>query len=356
MSLLIIFGAGASFDTHPLSMGKAITDDRKLPLANGLFGDTNFHNAKKTIYPVAAVESRVKEAFVKDPNSFDIEEIFYKLAKESERRPNLEHQLFVSRFYIRSVIESISENVLQATRNMTTYVNLLRALDDWQQETDLKTDIVTFNYDNLIEESLRQVHGWSYPGDGARNFDQYYKNTDIPSLYKVHGSVNWWREAVSGEDDYTHYAFESCWGVWSRFIKDSYGDYIFSKDPNRVGKANRLYMPSIALPLKDKTNFDDCPSEIIEDLRKKLKKVEYILIIGWKAADLHFISELKSHSKKIKKVYIVNPSYESGNIVLERMSGLSTQFQRVDEGFRDFVEAGSLQEVLADIKFLKNYQ
>jgi hypothetical protein len=346
MNLLVVLGAGASYDAFPTEHG-AILDSLRLPLANNIFGNAPQQNAQKMIYPVASVESRVNRARRANADNFDLEAVLYEilLESESETRYNLAEQLFTSRFYVRAVMQALTTSVLAGTRNLTTYVELLQVLDDWQNAGKHKTSIVTFNYDNLIEEALRQQYGWRYPTENTSDFSSYYIKARVP-LFKVHGSVNWWREGISSNDENVSYTFDACSTSYSSVIPGSFDDYYFG-NPSLVGKPNMLYMPSIALPFKEKTAFDDCPPEIIDAMRANIKKTDAILVIGWKAADAHFIEELKT-STHIKKIYVVNKSWESGNIALEHLAGLSNNFQRIDKGFADFVSSNEIDSVLKD--------
>ncbi len=56
--------------------------------------------------------------------------------------------------------------------------------------------------------------------------------------------------------------------------------------------STRLALPALALPLTEKTQFA-CPEAHIEALRSDLEAVTRVLVVGWRASELHFLTMWK---------------------------------------------------------------
>src|SRR5205823_9977424 len=54
------------------------------------------------------------------------------------------------------------------------------------------------------------------------------------------------------------------------------------------------WLPAIAVPLETKQSYE-CPPNHLEAMREWLPQVDRILIIGWRAAERHFLLELEGH-------------------------------------------------------------
>src|SRR3954447_292879 len=145
--LLVIFGAGASFDhinlrNNPDSyVGMLLTNDLISP---------KFPYAKQAMikWPGAVdLLRRLNEKKNMKRNAFNLEDALYEEKQRDITAINL--QLLSFNFYVHEIIRSCEQEVRDTTQGNTNYTRLLSLL--LQREFDQKYGIalVTFNYDTL---------------------------------------------------------------------------------------------------------------------------------------------------------------------------------------------------------------
>jgi hypothetical protein len=163
--------------------------------------------------------------------------------------------------------------------------------------------IVTFNYDLVAERALRTLYGppVNKPfGPWLHGFGDRPEGTeDIPSLYKLHGSMNW----APLEQDLPP---EIRQGRWSDF--DKIPGYTASR-------ATGLEFP-ILLPYWDKKIETKAWKQIWTGAADHLRKTECLIIWGYslpltdlKAQEL-FRLTLLADSKRLNSVCVIDPSPE----------------------------------------------
>lgn len=184
--------------------------------------------------------------------------------------------------------------------------------------------IVTFNYDFVAEVALAGLHSnkpfgkWFY-GFAERPAEA---SPDIPTMYKLHGSLNWRFEELEGQiHDVKEWPHD-----WSTFGKDL--DYL------AIGKSER----PILLPYWDKRIENEPWLGVWRKAAEQLQRTQSLIIWGYslpttdlKAKELVRLSLLEEDGN-LKKVAVIDPSKETQDRWRSLFSG--QQFWR----FADFDE------------------
>ncbi len=165
--LMVIFGAGASFDSAQSSriqvVGGAIRYDGlpyRPPLANDLFADRNrAFAAHIRAYPkMHAILPLLRERSQKS-----VEEVLESLQSEAGAYPERHRQLAAVRFYLRDLLWECTDQWIDHTSGVTNYSPLIDQILRWHG-TKEPIALVTFNYDLLLENALRSFgFYWSPP-------------------------------------------------------------------------------------------------------------------------------------------------------------------------------------------------
>ena len=185
--LLVIFGAGASYDSDPsLQPGGPynLQNDNRPPLADDLFANRQeFRNTAARFSECSAIVPYLRNI----PPGTSIERRLEELQAEAldltHRYPLRLAQLAAVRFYIQTVLEGCTERWYQQSNGITNYLTLL---DEIRCRGNDRACLVTFNYDRLIENGIQKL-----TGEAVWDFDEYLAGPF--QLFKVHGSVNWGR-------------------------------------------------------------------------------------------------------------------------------------------------------------------
>jgi hypothetical protein len=203
--LVVIFGAGASYDSSPdfppsqpqavqqnFGPRPASPDPREFwcpPLATQLFLDTNGAFGEIVANPnyrkLLPILPRLRQ-----PVTGSVEQEMEVLLTEANAQvsgdPERKRQLFAVRYYLHDLLQRVTNKWLRHTSGVTNYVTLLDQIRH-ANKADEPVCLVTFNYDLLLDRALL-------------SFD--YKTTDpeneslahpIFKLLKPHGSVDWAR-------------------------------------------------------------------------------------------------------------------------------------------------------------------
>src|SRR4051794_17077274 len=117
MHLLIVIGAGASYDAWPKHIHKPSDyDSMRLPLAQSLFAPKPTQDDYLQLYKLMGLASLLRHKANIEGSNFDLEaelEEIYNNAYEN-RDPNLLQSLFKARFYIQSVINKLTKRTLSS--------------------------------------------------------------------------------------------------------------------------------------------------------------------------------------------------------------------------------------------------
>lgn len=336
--LLVIFGAGASFDSAPLYPDTSINaPNPRLPLANDLFSRNPINLEAIEKFPAC---QPIFPYLHNAPNT--VENWLEKLRNEAERYPQRNIQLAAIRYYLQHVIfrrqQSMESHYIHNVSNYTTLIDQI----NYSRNSNGKVAIVTFNYDTLIETALKSV-------DLSLDSIHSYITNPHWKLFKLHGSVNWGREIHS----------QLHRNPSDEKLMDEIISTIHNLDITNIYKiinynqSTRIYslFPAIAIPYEEKREFE-CPDEHVTELKRLIPHVTKVVSIGWRAADRSLLELIHEHQKdqlKLKWLVIGKNQEDARSIIaaLER-SGVSAEYQAGNSSFTNVVVNRLLNEFLED--------
>jgi len=135
--LMVIFGAGASFDSAPSyplespeSRRHGDVDKYRLPLADGLFENRPlFATAVSKLPRCRPINSRLRFR----PQDTSVEQELQKLQAEAGGDPERHRQLAAVRFYLQYIIFECERHWNDVTRDGTNYDALLDQIRHWRK-------------------------------------------------------------------------------------------------------------------------------------------------------------------------------------------------------------------------------
>ncbi|MDA2927090.1 SIR2 family protein [Acidobacteria bacterium AH-259-G07] len=336
--LMVIFGAGASYDSVPSRRPGSNIDPNeskyRLPLANELFDDRPHFVQAMTHFPKCQV---IVPYLRKRTEGFSLEGELEKLRSEAERDPERHKQLAAVRFYLQFMLWECEDQWKRVAKGITNYKTLLDQLRHRRKPRE-QIFLVTFNYDTLLEAALPTV------GVEIRGVPDYIAN-DHYKAFKLHGSVNWTREV---ETLIINLSKLSGIQVSNQLI-DRAADlkighkYHWLKD-HPIPKLQTLdqdiaLFPALAIPVESKVDYE-CPPEHLDCLLQCIPHVTKLLVIGWRAAEKDFCQLLSSNLQQDVSVLTVAGTSGGADQVIENLqkAGISGQFHPTTKGFTEFVE------------------
>jgi|SRR5579871_5532503 len=331
--LMVILGAGASFDSAPSAPpANKQFDNIRMPLADSLFESRDwFSNIMNTYSMMIPIVPKLRAA----GTSKTVEKVLEEYQAASRGDPAAHQQLVAVRFYLQHMIRECQDRwTSQVSYGITNYAALfdrIRVLDGLREPVCL----VTFNYDTMIESAL----AFSYPP--IKEMSDYVSGQQF-KLFKLHGSTDWGRKInhsfLSGPQSDKEFAEKigrltppiPLTGVYYRTTSHYEGDYPL--------------FPAIAIPVQTKLESDfECPTDHLAYLKSFLPKITKILIIGWRAAEDHFFKMVSEAVKHRIRVMAVCGETKEADATLDRlrkhidlegfaMPGGFTKFINDDEG------------------------
>lgn len=277
--LMVILGAGASYDSVPQEDWGSLQkrSEHRPPLAAELFQNrTPFSEALARLPAAAPLIGELRRAISRDE---PVEEALQRYRDYAENGDEgTARQLMALRFYINDIIKACSAQWLELSSRVTNQAVLLNIVQRWRVPANEKVLLVTFNYDLMLENACLAALGWS-----PQNLDDY-AFTNPYRIFKPHGSVNWARLARLGENASPERLIQEA----PRLEMTDF--YAMAGDP-----ANGYsVVPAIAVPTITKSVFE-CPSDHVEELRRRLPEVDRLLVVGWRAQEQSFLSVLSEH-------------------------------------------------------------
>lgn len=334
--LLVIFGAGASYDSVPSRPPGADpaweVANFRMPLANDLFAD-KFH----TLGNVGTIGEC--QPIIPSLQLGNVEAELEQLREEAEHYPKAFQQLAAVRFYLQHMLFECERRWIQSAipHGISNYKTLLDQIEKCQQGGT--SCLVTFNYDTLIDGALDSV------ATPIRTMDDYVSH-DGYKLIKLHGSTNWGREI------FNQFASVGTWDKVHNSIKDAaslrIGDRYVLTNEHPIVHANGISLiPAIAIPFESKKTFE-CPASHVASLERCLPDVSKVLTIGWRGAEVHFLEVLKKHLKRKVSVMIVAEAQARCQEVEDNLTkgGVDGTFNYSVGGFTGFVLSRELRQFL----------
>lgn len=338
---LIILGAGASYDSldetqYNLNSGELY--NFRPPLTNGIFELSRFGsfiNKQAEISSLATfINSRVPRRMTFEEALYDVEA---NIVSSNEDRYKW---LIAVRFYIADLFNEISKRYSQKVNN---YGYIIDRLNDYCSGCGI---IVNFNYDLLLECNIPSIID-------ATDITSYISSRI--KVIKIHGACNWSvfaKSITSPNGGIQAYPFfiEHAPAICRQVIEKPH--YIINPPgwnytQNVRSFQQNVYLPAVAIPIAKKSGIYVCPESHITSLTEELRKIDRILIIGWKAGDSFLLDLIKSSLPKPTQTWVVNKNANQENINKRYSSIPNLHINGIfSDGFNQFILDGRIDDFL----------
>ena len=296
---LIILGAGASFDSIYEYYDDINEMEWRPPLANEIFSPRRNFRDIILSYPGGRY-------FMSQLNGIsDIEEFFEKQWEiiENNRADDLMAAFINLNYCLSHLMYRIS--YAHHDTGLSNYDVLVQKAYEYSVKYDEEVMFVTFNYDILLEFSISKV----YYGHSRQLEIAEYLNKPL-KIIKPHGSCNWFKklnvryqvkrdENIHNQIYHSRLTIKKLNELLDKEFKILSTPLNFSVQ-QQLSTTIEYYFPQLLIPLKEKDDFI-LPKSHDEYLKNNLKKVNEILIIGWKGTENRFLELLQQNigAKKI---------------------------------------------------------
>jgi hypothetical protein len=287
--LLVVFGAGASYDSvlHfpppapssvlPNLINRPPHEDSRPPLANQLFDNRGlFVNVMNQYVACKPLVNLLR-------GNVQVERQLARFEEEAKTFPTRESQLAAIRYYLHHMLWNCQQNWTNFHMGITNHITLLDAIDRWRYEHSEQVCYVTFNYDTMVERSMKELWDCSFD-----NFDAYTSDPRF-KLIKLHGSMDWGLQFKSYPAPRSPAEIIRDAAVLGIPVSEKYRKVVQAPV---IFDDGSLGFPALAIPVEKKSEYV-CPQEHIQALADVLPKVTKIITIGWRATEQHFLTMLK---------------------------------------------------------------
>jgi hypothetical protein len=305
--LLIVFGAGASYDSavmwppddndRPgwLSRGPgnpSLVEASRPPLTDALFN-----------YPAIEVPAAASGVEWVRMNRHDksVEQTLRALQIAATRSAILRQKLLALRFYLHSAISKAERGW---THHVTNYDALLAAVESGGFD---KVCLLTFNYDTFLDQALARHLGINVLPEGC--WHRHY------ALVRCHGSLNWAYEVLDEQinvPDFTEQ--QMCTRLCTAEPLTLSPLRMFGSNANPPKGHGKLLVPAIAIPAEPKSEFI-CPKEHVEILEEHIPQFTKVLLIGWKGVEEHVRRALSGLRADVRGLVVSGSEDESKMII-----------------------------------------
>ena len=330
--LLVIFGAGASFDSAPSyqpPLGGDPGHPNRPPLADQLFDDRPTFRAYFQRFPeclplITNLRHRAQNVTV--------EQELERMSGEIAAHPARHAQLMAVRYALHLLLYQCVQGWSGVHAGVTNYGTLMDHIARWRSNYK-RVVVVTFNYDTMIEDAFEVV------GVKISSMSDYVRDSRY-QLVKIHGSVNWARdiaEPLNLNPNDPRILINEAGRIRTSDTWWMVDQYPVSSVPLPDQRRRIAAVPAIALPLLSKSSFE-CPPEHLQALEDALPHVSKVLVMGWRAMEPNFNALLKKHIYN-QLWHIVAGSRQAGEDAVRHLTaaGIAGKFSISDGGFSSFV-------------------
>src|SRR6266480_3870803 len=357
--LMVIFGAGASYDSLVDITPGANDKELRPPLANQLFARRSpFETVVQEYWECRPIITQLRQL----AQNTNLEKVLESFRAEGEQGDDRRFvQLHAVRYYLRNVVGVCSQMWPNETRGVTNYGNLVERIRNWCVRSREPVAFVTFNYDTMLEAACGDVYGFL-----PTNIHSYISRDDF-QVFKPHGSIDWVRavdERVDVSRTTDKRQIEHALIGLGKKLALRPGHHLLSSTDGAGMLEGHFTYPAIALPVETKNDFE-FPDEHLRKLRDVIPEVTRVLIIGWRGTEEHFLKLwlesgppqvnrmwLESGGRRVnRKVLVVSGNPTEAQQVTARLGvPLQGQFVNAPGGFSWLVTSGvsELQKLLAD--------
>ena len=358
--LMVVFGAGASFDScpefeapgpHQVHVSGSEVERQRPPLTKDLFSPTEDFGRVLQMFPQChAVVERLRHM----PEGRTLEQELEAMMAERVKLKHRHRQLAAVRYYLQRVLWEQGDRWYSVAKGVTNYATLLGRLEDWRVLSGQDLLLVTFNYDTLLDRAYGGLYGDpGRPGAPDNGQLEGYIAHRVCPLIKIHGSVNWghllsnreWAQPDGSVVTRDRREMGSTLIEHASELSLSGGMKVLPALDDPYAGVEKPTFPALAVPVVGKSEFE-CPKAHQELLRGYLPRVTAVVIIGWRAAEQHYLSLWGRDV--IRLVCIVGSSrggcQETLNNLASRTRVQSWKFE--DNGFTGFMRSAELEKFL----------
>ena len=329
--LMVIFGAGASFDSYvSRPQDYPYPEQYRPPLTNQLFEDRPSFNSALQLFdkgqPLIA-----KLRYLTD--SENLEQVLDRVAGESQGYAEGRKQLAAVRFYIQWVISECEAKWHSVHMGATNHKVLLNRIEAWRAPRRESVCIVTFNYDRLIEEALSMFDIF------IEKLSHYIEHPSY-QVIKLHGSVNWVHPtrlplANIEQRRPIEIAQHMIRNIDAANVDLKYFAMQDTFPPNHM--ETRACLPAIAIPVPAKPSFE-CPQDHVKVLNEAIPKVDKLIIVGWRGQEHHFTGLFNEVRKFISVIIVAGNKDDARQTTAAlKAAGVDGTYTECTEGFSKFI-------------------
>ncbi|SRR6266568_1095565 len=351
--LMVIFGAGASYDSSATLLTSNSLGSSRPPLARGLFDSQRFGG-----YIDKFPRCRPLISYLQGPD-VNVEQELEKWQNKAKDKPERVSQLWAIRYYLQDMLSACTFDWLKEIHGVTNYTSLLHEIED--ERKDEKVCLVTFNYDYLLEEALSTLKV------RLASIRDYVAGDYL--VVKLHGSINWARKVANFQGDTSKNQEQ----IVSEVI-DLGRRLVFNGEPQMISEItdttprikrvpeqpyfsiplidrrdNPPLFPVLSIPVEHKSQFE-CPSEHIRVLEETLPQVTKVMVIGWKAGDELFLDMMIKKMREAKEIMVVSSSQSSATKIATRIQNVGVRASEYlsanANGFSEAITLGKTQGFL----------
>jgi SIR2-like domain len=284
--LLVIFGAGASYD----SARKFPTGPRQWrpPLSNELFDQTRFGTFIDHFQQCSEIITYLH-------GTTNVEHELEVLQSQADVRKELYGQLTAVRFYLQDMLSACQAQWMKDINHVTNYKALLGQIA-YRRVGNEPVCLVTFNYDTLLEDALPTIAA------PIRSLSDYV--TGDYKVIKPHGSINWAHRIIGPNFSAANVSqlISMIIEKAARLIVDKSFEIVFE---NPFSRPLEPLFPAVAIPVENKPSYE-CPPEQLKVLDECLPEVTKILVVGWRATENRFLETLAKSIRKVPRIMVVS--------------------------------------------------
>lgn len=316
-NLIVLVGAGASYDCHIQQFTKFVDPEWTPPLTPHLFSSRPSFQRILNRFPKAHPAAAAYIARSVANSEVSIEQFLRELLSRPDTISK-QQGLFIS-LYLRDLFTEISTKYLghgEGVLALNAYTELVGGLyEAFSDGVFASITFLTTNYDYILDRALEAHFTTGF--SEIQHYLDFYKGW---SLVKFHGSANWWykldtiRHKIPVGDgrasQRTIKAVES--GLDLRALCSG-AEIEIAAEATRGQRANgEVWFPAIAIPV-DRKEGAVCPekhTQHIETLLADQTCCFDLLVLGFSAVDLDVLKVFENHWQRIRRLLIVNGKQE----------------------------------------------